>query len=99
LLAAGLIIAGIALRIAAIRTLGARFVSSTTVDRVVVRGPYRWMHHPSELGLLAIAAGSAALVGSPLAATLAGFVLLPLSVFRCAGEDRELAPYRASPVS
>jgi protein-S-isoprenylcysteine O-methyltransferase Ste14 len=36
-----LIAAGIALRITAIRALGPRFVSSSTVDRVITSGPYR----------------------------------------------------------
>ncbi len=82
---------GIALRVAAIRTLGPRFVSSCTVDRVIRTGPYRWMRHPSEIGLLASAAGSACLLESSLASTFAIGLLLPLSIARCYTEDRRLA--------
>lgn len=85
-----LVVGGIALRIAAIRTLGARFVSSTTVDRVITTGPYRWMKHPSEIGLLATATGSALLLESAVATAIALVVLLPLCVARCHAEDRRV---------
>jgi len=85
-----LVVSGIALRIAAIRTLGPRFVSSCTVDRVITTGPYRWMKHPSEVGLLATAAGSAILLESTLASTIAILLLLPLCASRCSAEDRYL---------
>jgi protein-S-isoprenylcysteine O-methyltransferase Ste14 len=82
-----LIVAGIALRIAAIRALGARFVSSCTFDRVVTTGPYRWMRHPSEVGLLGAAAGAALLLDSAIAATIAAVVLVPMCALRCYRED------------
>lgn len=86
-----LIVAGIALRIAAIRALGPRFVSSCTVDRVITSGPYRWMRHPSEVGLLAAAAGATLLLESAIAATIAAVVLVPLCAYRCHAEDLRLA--------
>lgn len=85
-----LIVVGIALRIAAIRALGPRFVSSCTVDRVITSGPYRRMRHPSEVGLLATAAGDALLLDSAIAATIAAVVLVPLCAIRCSAEDRVL---------
>ncbi|MBA3456909.1 MAG: hypothetical protein H0T42_27720 [Deltaproteobacteria bacterium] len=91
-----LIVAGIALRIAAIRALGPRFVSSCTVDRVITSGPYRWMHHPSEVGLLATAAGAALLLDSAIAATIAAVVLVPLSALRCHAEDLRLTADQGS---
>lgn len=87
------IAAGLGLRIAAIRTLRSRFVSSCTVDRVIATGPYRLMRHPSEVGLIAAAAGSAWLLGSPVAALIAALVLLPLCIARCRAEDRALAAH------
>jgi len=96
-----LIVAGIALRIVAIRALGPRFVSNTTVDRVITSGPYRWMRHPSEVGLLAAAAGAALLLDSAIAATIAAGVLVPLCAVRCHAEDVRLsaALSRSSPSS
>jgi protein-S-isoprenylcysteine O-methyltransferase Ste14 len=91
LIGLALIAAGVGLRIAAIRTLGDDFVSTSTAPlRVVTSGLYRWMHHPSELGLIAAAAGAALLLGSGGAAAVVLFVLVPLSALRCSAEDRVL---------
>lgn len=87
-----LIAAGVALRIAAIRALGDDFVSMRAAPRRrVTTGPYRWLRHPSEVGLVAAAAGAAVLLGSRGAAALVLVVLVPLSVLRCRAEDRLLA--------
>jgi protein-S-isoprenylcysteine O-methyltransferase Ste14 len=84
--------AGIALRVTAIRALGPAFVSTTTTPiRLVRTGPYRYLQHPSEVGLLAAAVGGAALLGSGIAAVVIAIVLVPLSVVRCAAEDRTIA--------
>jgi protein-S-isoprenylcysteine O-methyltransferase Ste14 len=58
----GLVVAwlGLALRIWAIAILGRSFRMTVEVDAgqsVVVRGPYRWVRHPSYTGVLLIAAG------------------------------------------
>jgi protein-S-isoprenylcysteine O-methyltransferase Ste14 len=92
-LAGGALIAGgVALRVAAIRQLGADFVSvRARPARVAATGVYRWMRHPSEVGLAAVALGAAVLLGSVVAAALAAGVLLPLAVARCRAEDRLLA--------
>jgi protein-S-isoprenylcysteine O-methyltransferase Ste14 len=59
---AGLIIVwlGFALRVWAIRALGADFRMTVEVDQsqpVVTNGPYRWVRHPSYTGLLLITVG------------------------------------------
>jgi protein-S-isoprenylcysteine O-methyltransferase Ste14 len=86
-----LLVCGIALRVSAIRTLGPAFVSTSTAPlRVVRAGPYRFMKHPSEIGLLAAAVGAAALLGSGIAAAVIALVLAPLVIVRCAAEDRTI---------
>jgi len=90
-----LIAVGVALRIAAIHSLGADFVSTRAApSRVVSTGLYRWLRHPSELGLVVAAAGAAVLLGSLCAAAVTIVVLVPLSLHRCAGEDRVLQAMR-----
>jgi protein-S-isoprenylcysteine O-methyltransferase Ste14 len=95
-----LIAGGVGLRIAAIRALGDDFVSTSTApSRVVTTGLYRWMRHPSELGLVAAAAGATVLLGSPAAAAVALVGLVPLSALRCAAEDRVLARAAVAPAA
>jgi protein-S-isoprenylcysteine O-methyltransferase Ste14 len=90
-----LIALGIALRVWAIHTLGTAFVSPAVAPlRIVRSGPYRWLRHPSELGLLAAATGAAVLFASFVAAAIIALVLAPLSIMRCAAEDRGLAQPR-----
>lgn len=87
-----LVAAGIALRVAAIRALGPAFVSTTTrPTRVVVSGPYRFLRHPSELGLCTAAVGAAVLLASVVAAAVIAIALVPLVVVRCAAEERTIS--------
>lgn len=91
---AWLMFAGIALRYAAIRSLGRYFGNRITVlpdQRLVRRGIYRWLRHPSEAGLLAITLGACLLLGGGVAATIWCACLLPAVLRRIAGEDRQLA--------
>lgn len=85
-----LLAAGVALRGWAIAALGPAFASALDSPRLVTRGPYRWMRHPSELGLSAAMLGTAALLASWLA-LLAALAELPLAVVRCRREDAALA--------
>jgi len=78
--------AGIGLRLWAIVTLGDGFATRLRPARISSRGPYRWMRHPSELGLVLAASGGAVLLASPLALIVAG-LLLPLVVVRCHREN------------
>lgn len=85
---------GVALRRAAMRALGPAFVSElrplSPGDRVR-HGPYGWCEHPSELGLLAIAAGAAIALGSWPAAITWAATLAPIVLLRMRAESRALA--------
>ena len=87
-LGASFVLIGIALRVAAIRALGPRFVSDICVGRSMVRdGIYAWMRHPSEIGLLLLATGGPLLIGAPLTAGAAVIMLLPISRWRMQREN------------
>ena len=87
-----LVIVGTALRVSAIRALGASFTSEIVAPHAVVRrGIYARMRHPSDVGLLLVAAGLASLGGSALAAVIATLVVVPSVALRIAREDRALA--------
>jgi protein-S-isoprenylcysteine O-methyltransferase Ste14 len=81
--------AGIALRVWAIVTLGPRFASRLDTDRVITTGPYRWLRHPSEVGLVLALAGGALVLGSYVAAA-ATVVSIPFAIVRCARENAAL---------
>ena len=81
--------AGIALRVWAIATLGPHFASRLDSDCVIVRGPYRWLRHPSELGLVLAMAGTALVLASWIAAA-ATVAALPIAAVRCARENAAL---------
>lgn len=86
-------VTGVALRWSAIHALGPWFRSSVALtpgQPRIRRGPYRWLRHPSEIGLLSAVAGAALALGSPLALLLEVGLLLPLSWLRARREDRAL---------
>jgi protein-S-isoprenylcysteine O-methyltransferase len=86
-----LMLAGIGLRVLAIRTLGPYFVSETVVrpgQPLVRRGIYQFVRHPSETGLLAMVAGASLLLESRAALVVCFLMLLPISVWRVRREDR-----------
>jgi protein-S-isoprenylcysteine O-methyltransferase Ste14 len=85
--------AGIMLRGAAIGQLGRQFTSEGSRPGgggLVQTGLYAWMRHPSETGLLLIAAGAALLMGGPLAGLLCAVLLLPLALVRIHLEENVL---------
>lgn len=87
----GLVIAGIFLRASAIHALGPRFVSDICCDTPPVSaGIYRYLRHPSEVGLLAIAIGGPLVLQAPWSALIAGCILLPISAWRIRREDKVL---------
>ncbi|HMV68984.1 MAG TPA: methyltransferase, partial [Myxococcota bacterium] len=59
-----------------------------THARRVVTGPYRWVQHPGEIGLLAALTGVAAATGSVPAMAANVLVVAPLAVARMRREDR-----------
>ena len=87
-----LMLAGALLRHAAIRTLGARFVTEIEVGpELVRRGVYDRIRHPSESGLLLSAMGSVLLLSSPAACVVFVVLLLPVVISRTRIEDETLA--------
>jgi protein-S-isoprenylcysteine O-methyltransferase Ste14 len=85
--------AGVILRVLAIRELGTWFSSQIGVyggQPLVMTGPYRRLRHPSETGLLAIALGSAPVLGSAASLVPFALVLLPSVLVRMHREDRVL---------
>jgi protein-S-isoprenylcysteine O-methyltransferase Ste14 len=84
-------LAGVALRRAAMIALGPAFVSElrplTDRDRVT-HGPYAWLEHPSEVGLLLLAAGAVLVLDSAVAAIVGVGTLLPIVLVRMRHESR-----------
>jgi len=92
-LGAALVVAGVAIRVWAVLTLGRWFTTVVRVaddQQVVSDGPYRWVRHPSYLGLLVALAGLGLMLTDWL--SLAVAVLLPLAtlVWRIRVEERAL---------
>jgi protein-S-isoprenylcysteine O-methyltransferase Ste14 len=86
-------LAGASLRRSAIRALGDAFTSETVLApgrRVVTRGIYGRMRHPSEVGLLLIACGLTMVGSSVTALAISLLVLVPTVIARVASEDRLL---------
>ncbi|MFN3149033.1 isoprenylcysteine carboxylmethyltransferase family protein [Bremerella sp.] len=91
-LGVGLMIMGIALRASALYALGPRFISDISCDAPPVSvGIYRYLRHPSEVGLLTIAVGGPLVLQAPWTALIAGSILLPISAWRIRREDNVLA--------
>lgn len=79
---------GVALRLTAVLTLGAAFVTGLTGDgELVDRGLFARLRHPSEAGNLAVALGAGLLLGSPWALGLAVLGLAPMVLLRVRREE------------
>ena len=90
---AALFIAGAVLRSWAIAALQRYFVSETYVSQrqpLVDWGPYRFMRHPSETGILLATLGSALLSQSLIAGVIWGLCLFPLVIYRVLLEEQGL---------
>jgi len=91
---AALVLAGIGLRLAAIRALAGQFrtrLAGAPGQVLVVRGLYGWIRHPSELGHVGVVVGLAAIAGAgPLVVPVLAAALL-LAVVRVRREDLALA--------
>lgn len=82
--------AGAALRTLSVRTLGRWFVTELDVhaDQPLIRnGPYRFVRHPSETGLLAFSAGACLWLGSGAALAVWMVALLPSVLLRVRAEN------------
>jgi protein-S-isoprenylcysteine O-methyltransferase Ste14 len=94
---------GLAVRVWAIRTLGAAFRTTVEVDQgqpVVTEGPYRWVRHPSYTGLLLITVGFGIAFASWLFLVLCAVLPSLAQLRRIKVEESELVrvlgePYRA----
>lgn len=88
-----LMVAGVTLRVLAMRALGPRFVTAVAPPdaALVTSGVYRFLRHPSEIGLLAIAVGGALLLASVAGLIACGVAIAPLSWLRVAREDAPLS--------
>jgi len=90
ILGAALMILGGHLRLWAIHALGESFRTEHEVhagQELVRTGPYAFARHPSEIGLLAFALGTAVLAHSWVAAAVWASFLLPTSVLRVRREE------------
>ena len=86
-------VAGGALRIVAVHTLGAFYshrVRLTDDHAVVSTGPYRWLRHPAYAGMLLAHAGLVTVFFNGVAAALLVAALLPAIVVRIGVEERAL---------
>lgn len=91
---APLFAAGVALRVSAMRALGDAFTSETVIvpgRRVARAGIIAFCKHPSDLGLLLVAAGLVVLAGGGVAIAAALGVVAPTVALRVRDEERLLA--------
>lgn len=87
-----LMMVGVSLRIAAIRALGEQFISDIRREGEIIQtGIYSWLRHPSEIGLLLIAAASPLVVGAPRTSAVAVVLLTPISLWRMHRENVALS--------
>jgi methyltransferase len=97
-LGAAVFAGGKVIKWSAIAALGEQWTFRVIVvpgDRLVTRGPYRWLRHPNYVGVMAVLVGTAlmtrALVAGPLAVVLFGALVLR----RITVENRALGHSRA----
>jgi protein-S-isoprenylcysteine O-methyltransferase Ste14 len=84
---------GLAIRVWAIVALGRAFRTTVEVDSgqpIVSTGPYRWVRHPSYVGLLLIVIGCSLAAGNWLALAVCPVLPLPALLWRIHVEEAEL---------
>lgn len=85
--------AGIALRVWAMRVLGAHFHAVVALGEgqvVVARGPYRVLRHPSYAGVLVVLLGLAIITGSAAGTVASVLLVVPAYLHRIAQEEELL---------
>jgi protein-S-isoprenylcysteine O-methyltransferase Ste14 len=88
-----LMLAGIAFREWSIMTLGRNFSEVVVIDsdqRLVTRGPYRWLRHPAYTGGLMTMTGLPLALGTWLGALVAFIALLGAYTYRVRVEEQAL---------
>lgn len=83
-------VAGMALRLSAIRTLGRAYSTVVTIQpgqEVVTDGPYRLVRHPAYTGLLLMALGAGIACGHAVAIAASVALPLPALVYRIRIEE------------
>ena len=93
-LGVAVVLAGVALRSWSILTLGPYFRREVTIEpgqRIVRRGPYRLLRHPSYAGLVLIFAGFGLAFGSWVSAAVALVIVFAGMLPRIRVEERALA--------
>jgi protein-S-isoprenylcysteine O-methyltransferase Ste14 len=93
-LGVGVALAGVGLRVWAIVTLGRFFRREVTIEpgqRLVRRGPYRLLRHPSYTGLLLFWAGIGLAFGSWVGAAVAALLIAAALAVRIRVEEQVLA--------
>jgi len=93
-------LAGLYMRLLAIRTLGERFgIDDRTLAKfsgsgtIVDSGIYRRVRHPSETGHILLSIGAAVAVGSFVAAAWVFLIMVPLTLGRLRQEERALSMF------
>jgi protein-S-isoprenylcysteine O-methyltransferase len=92
---AGLVamVAGIGIRYAAVRTLGAYYTRTLRVvpdHRVVDGGPYRFVRHPGYLGMILLLGGAAVATANWVGVLLGPAAVFALYVYRIRAEETML---------
>src|SRR5262245_59420136 len=89
----GIAMAGLGLRLWAIRTLGRSFTSTVSVkagQSVITVGPYRVLRHPSYTGALLATLGVTVALESPVGSMLVLLLVVPAYRYRISAEERAL---------
>jgi protein-S-isoprenylcysteine O-methyltransferase Ste14 len=88
--------AGLIIRAWGMRTLGdaySRTLRTTSEQRLVTTGPYRWVRHPGYLGSIAVWVGASLAFHSWLSALIVAAIMLVAYGWRIQAEERMLAEH------
>ena len=83
-------VAGIALWVLSMLTLGPSLAVFPGTDRLVTRGVYRYMRHPIYVGIVLTLTGLFLACGSSICLLYVFIVVIPLNIFRARAEEKVL---------